>query len=308
MKKSILALLFMLAMSPSYAHAILFSYGGEDIVKVLELPDDERFQAANGDYVDIGYLYKSVSILFVPVFNYDGRLVGMLQDEGSYIDIPNEDIKLIVYAAGETLPEKPYLSFWNRLGGKLLFIAVIGFLIYSAAMKRKKQISYFSALPTVRERLKDIVVNSQGFAEIDPLVLNQEDEPEQSGLAFVAVKKYVNTFLSVSVFDMNKITVAQAKDNSAAYFEKLIPLKKSALSGTKAAIHYMYFIFDASPSADDIAVLKSLKMKKILKASSSVPVIIDCEKMQVHAPAGAIPSKKAIQNCFEKAEQSFVAE
>ncbi|MBB1383224.1 hypothetical protein H5071_15070, partial [Shewanella sp. SR41-2] len=53
----------------------------------------------------------------------------------------------------------------------------------------QKKASYFSSLPTGRERLKDILVNSNEFVELAVSVLEQDDKFKVQGLEFIAAKK-----------------------------------------------------------------------------------------------------------------------
>lgn len=236
----------------------MISYGGETIVKVVSLPDTEDYRTPEGNHVDIGYLYKSVSIFYVPVWNYDGRLVGLISGEDSYLNITPDQISVIAHLAGITIPAGPYLDFWQRIGGKIVF--VIGLVLFGLRLRNKSIIqgAYLSPLATANERLKDILLTGQNF---------------------VATKTYLTSFITVSLFDMTKLSVAA---------------------------HYMYFVFSESPSADEMKLLLKLKKKKLLKGASSVPAVIDLEKEEVHLSAGANPSKKVVEKCF--IQQVFEAE
>lgn len=305
MQKTILLLLFILMMNPNnaFAKAGLLSFGGEEIIEVVALPNDERFQTPEGQHVDIGYIYKSVAILFVPIFNYDGRLVGITGQEGTYLDLTPEQIVGIASEAGVKLPEAPYLGVWHRFGGKIILVIAALYFGFTIRKKMKTKASYLSALPTGRERLRDILINSQEFTELDPDTLIIEGKPEVEGLDFIGVRNYLNSFISVSIFNMSKISIAQIQSNNDDYFERLLPLRKLVSSKARSSIHYLYFTFDASPSEDDIALLKSLKKRKIRNAANAIPGIIDFEKSEINSAFGAIPSKKILENCFIQAEK-----
>lgn len=108
-----------------------FSFGGEAMAKVQDFPDTEMFQAEDGVYVDAGCIYKQVSILFIPVWNYDIRWCGYTGEEDSYIIMTKEELDVLAKEADITLPDSPSLSFWHSFGGKLLFLVVIGgFIAY----------------------------------------------------------------------------------------------------------------------------------------------------------------------------------
>ena len=304
MNKAIIFILFILMINPSDAHAKagLLSFGGEEIIEVINLPNDERFQTPEGHYVDVGYIYKSVAVLFVPIWNYDGRLVGITGQENTYLNLTSEQITGIISEAGRKLPEKPYLDFWHRIGGKIVFLIIVLFFGFNIRKKMKKKASFLSSLPTSRERLKDILVNSQEFTELEPTVLNVEGKSEVEGLDFIGVRNYLNSFISVSIFDMNKVSVEQVQANNDDLFERLLSLRKAVSSKARSSIHYIYFTFDKSPSNDDIALLKGLNKRKIRSGTNAIPGIIDFDKKEVNTAVGAIPSKKILESCFIQAE------
>lgn len=290
--------------SSSFAHAKagFLSFGGEQIIEVIDLPNDERFQTPEGEYVNIGYIYKSVAVLFIPIWNYDGRLVGTTGQEDTYLNLPQDQISIMLIESENEFPQMPLLDFWHRIGGKMIFLIAIGFIGFNIRKKMKKKASFLSPLPTARERLKDILINSQEFTELEPSVLNIEEKDDVPGLEFIAVKNYFNSFVSVSLIDMNKVTIEQVKANNDDLFERLLPLKKAVSSSAQASLHYIYFTFDKSPSNDDITVLKSLKKKKIRSSTNVIPAIIDFETMKVDTALGAMPSKKILENCFIQAQ------
>jgi hypothetical protein len=299
-----ISILLILIFSSNYVHAKagFLSFGGEEIIEAIDLPNDERFQTPEGEYVNIGYIYKSVAILYIPIWNYDGRLVGTTGQTDTYLNLPQEQIEIMIIESGKEFPQMPLLDFWHRIGGKTLFLIALGFISFNIRKKMKKKSSFLSPLPTARERLKDILINSQEFTELEPGVLNIEDKDAVLGLEFIAVKNYFNSFISVSLVDMNKVTIEQVQANNDDLFERLLPLKKAVSSSAQASLHYVYFTFDKSPSNDDIAVLKSLKKRKIRSSTNVIPAIIDFEKMKVDTALGAMPSKTILENCFIQAQ------
>ncbi|RPA62679.1 hypothetical protein EGC86_06160 [Shewanella frigidimarina] len=304
MKNTLFLCLFLLVIAPNAAHAKagLISFGGENIVPVVELPDDERFQTVDGDYVDIGYIYKSVEILFIPLWNYDGRFAGMLPQQDAYIDLTPLQVTGLTLEAGMVLPEAPYLDFWHRIGGKIVCLVLCGALALYVRRNMQKKASYFSSLPTGRERLKDILVNSNEFVELAASVLEQDDKSKVQGLEFIVAKKYFNNVISISVFDMNKVSIEQVQAQNDDLFNRLLGLKKMLAMKSQNTIHYLYFTFDSSPTAAEITALKKLRKRKISKASNLIPIIIDFEKQVIESAMGVYPSKKILQNCFTQAE------
>ena len=90
-----ISILLILIFSSNYVHAKagFLSFGGEEIIEGIDLPNDERFQTPEGEYVNIGYIYKSVAILYIPIWNYDGRLVGTTGQTDTYLNLPQEQIE-----------------------------------------------------------------------------------------------------------------------------------------------------------------------------------------------------------------------
>jgi hypothetical protein len=111
---------------------VFFSFGGEAISKVQDFPDTEAFQFEDGSYVDAGCIYKQVSIFFIPVWNYDVRWCGYTGEDDSYATMTKEELDELATEASITLPETPSLSFWDSIGGKLVFLGLVGaFIAYS---------------------------------------------------------------------------------------------------------------------------------------------------------------------------------
>jgi hypothetical protein len=106
-----------------------FSFGGEAMSKVQDFPDTETFQLEDGTYVDAGCIYKQVSILFIPIWNYEIRWCGYTGEDGTYLELTKEELDGMAKEANVTLAETPSLSFWDSIGGKLVFLVVIGGLI-----------------------------------------------------------------------------------------------------------------------------------------------------------------------------------
>ena len=287
--------------SHAFAGTIFISYDSEESIKIIDLPHNELYQSLEGEHVDLGYVYKSVAVFFIPIWNYDGRLAGITAEKNTYIPLSPEDVTNMLLFAGLNLPKKPYLDFWQRVGGKIVFLLLISFFLFYFHMKTKKKDAYLSALSTANERLKDIIINGQGFNTVDLAALNTRD------LDFIAVRDYLTSFLSVSIFNMNNVSIEQLKSNNDDFFKQLVPLKKRLSSNATVSTHYVYFVFERSPSIEDIAVLKALQKKKFRPAALLIPCIIDLQKKEVIIKAGSYPSKKAVENCFIQAEAENAA-
>lgn len=118
-------ILTAMAMSvPSIASASFFEWGGEKIIKVMELPQNSVIETESGDsmHIDLGYIYKQVRVLFIPLWNYDGRWIGYIDDSGSYLPLTRLQLEDI---SGVQLPSSSPISLWERLGGKILLASLV---------------------------------------------------------------------------------------------------------------------------------------------------------------------------------------
>lgn len=123
----------------SVSSAQFFGWDGEKIIKVMDLPDEEWLQTPNGEYVDAGYIYKQVTILFMPVWNYDGRWIGYIGSEDEYVPLEDGELLEIVELAGLELPDSPSLPFWDTVGGKILFVLLVLFYFGWKSRAAKKE-------------------------------------------------------------------------------------------------------------------------------------------------------------------------
>lgn len=130
------------AMMPSEAQAKkkapLITFGGEKIVKVKDLPNDPFYKHPTYGKVDLGYKIKQVKILFIPVWNYDGEYVGYVGRDDLFIRL-DAAVKARMEKDGVKLSGAPSLPFWEKIGGKLVFILVIGGLIVAGLFMNKKE-------------------------------------------------------------------------------------------------------------------------------------------------------------------------
>ncbi len=303
MKNNIIVILLALMLMPSfaYANAVFLSLGGESIINIVDLPDDERFETAEGKPMDIGYIYKSISLLFIPLWNYDGRLVSMNSDVSSYIDLQPDQVIELLQIANMTLPEPPYLDAWHTTGGKILFFVLVAAITINMRRKTLKKDGYLSILPNAHDRLIDIIINGQRFAEVEQKIIDQDARLANGGLNFMAVTNYVASFITISIIDMSKITAKEYELINNDFFERLLTLKKLIGSKASSTIHYIYFVYESSPNAEEIRFLKGLKKRRFKKSTAMIPVIIDLDSHEIYARPGMYPSKKILLKCFVQA-------
>jgi len=116
----------------------IFSFGGEKIVKIQDLPDTEILLTNDGEYIDAGCVFKQVSIFFIPLLNYDLQWCGYIGSNSSYIDLSEEELREISKDGNFKMVKKIKLPFWHAYGGKiLLFVLIGGYLFISWAGKQE---------------------------------------------------------------------------------------------------------------------------------------------------------------------------
>jgi hypothetical protein len=140
LKALAIALLFCVLLLPSTPAYAQIEYGGEKIIKLADLPDTAEFQTPEGGYIDVGAIYKQFKILWLPLHNYEIRMVGYTGENGTYLELAEAELRAAAAAAGVTLPEGVNLPFWDAWGGKLAFGGVILLivLIVVIAGRRKR--------------------------------------------------------------------------------------------------------------------------------------------------------------------------
>jgi hypothetical protein len=136
--KSILTIVFLGLLSASVQAApVILGWGGEEIIKVADFPNTEEFENGRGEYFDAGYVYKQVTIFFIPVWNYDGKWVGYVGEKNGYLLLKKAELDRLAAKANVRLPETPSLPFWDSIGGKLVFglilLLYLGWKFLSAA-------------------------------------------------------------------------------------------------------------------------------------------------------------------------------
>jgi len=119
----------------------VFEWDSVKIILVKKLPFE--FQTTRGKHFDLGYLYKRVIVLFVPVWTYGGRWCLYVSGIDKFLGRYDEAKTLaLLRDRGVALPTKPpALPFWDRVGGKLVWggiILVIVMVILAGRRKRER--------------------------------------------------------------------------------------------------------------------------------------------------------------------------
>jgi len=127
MKKVVLALtlfgaLFFTANTASARGIIIYS-NGEKIEVVKQLPENAIY---DGQHVNLGVMYNQFAIFWIPMWNYGETKYVLVNDKkDTYYDLTAEDSEILKTNFNVEIPQNPTIGFWNKTGGKLIWIAVI---------------------------------------------------------------------------------------------------------------------------------------------------------------------------------------
>jgi hypothetical protein len=119
------------------AKGVIIYSTGPHFETVQELPADETVE---GKHVNFGIAYDQFSIFWIPIWNYGTTEYVLVCDDGdSAYSLSEENLEYISEKYGIDTKSAPSISFWNRIGGKLIWIAVILFIIWGLVGKKKKE-------------------------------------------------------------------------------------------------------------------------------------------------------------------------
>ena len=125
------------SISGAHAARIPVFYGnGLEFEELQQLPDSVVSDA--GNKITFGLSFEQFSIFSVPLWNYGVIEYAVYEDAIEtiyYID--NETAQEFADKYQFTLSEEPTLSFWNKIGGKLIGGALIIILIYFYTRRSK---------------------------------------------------------------------------------------------------------------------------------------------------------------------------
>jgi hypothetical protein len=121
--------------SPVSAKGVIIYSTGEKVEIFKELPDDATIDDA---HVNLGVMYEQFSIFWIPIWNYGETKYVLINDqEDTYWDVDTETIEQLRTEFNVDVPEKPSIGFWNKTGGKIIWIIVIAAAIAGWRLSRK---------------------------------------------------------------------------------------------------------------------------------------------------------------------------
>lgn len=128
MKKSLLAIFFLgiLAASPAYARGGVV-VKADRIMKIGDFPEIELLHTEKG-YIKPGWCYKTYEVVFIPVWNTEGRYCGYISDEYYNDKLGRSELLKLAIATGSSTDwanKPPTLPWWDLFGGKLIIGGLI---------------------------------------------------------------------------------------------------------------------------------------------------------------------------------------
>jgi len=117
----------VLFLSTLETQAFIWSFGGEKISLVQNLPDTDEFKTSEGSHAAICVIYKQAWIMWIPAWNWDAKYVlSQPGGEGTrYYEFKSPSIEAEVRTTyGLDSPDSA-IPFWDRIGGKLVWALII---------------------------------------------------------------------------------------------------------------------------------------------------------------------------------------
>lgn len=143
LKLLLISLLMLILPASVHARGVIFYQNGPECSKVIDLPNDPDFSivadSGNTYHANLGVMYKQFSIFWIPLVTYgEKEYVYFTKDvEGVdylYCNLDSDDISNLQYLYN--IPAEPKLPFWVRWGGKLLFLALLGLIIFAKTLSK----------------------------------------------------------------------------------------------------------------------------------------------------------------------------
>lgn len=141
-RKILLALVvtFLATSSLSARIKVPVCFPCESAESVKDLSSDEELTKVIGTELNLSYLYNQYGAIWIPIWNSEGEYVLMNEDKTMYYEIDDDTATYLkeVYDIDIANIENP-LSFWQKIGGKLAFVLIIGILIWGNIPNKKSE-------------------------------------------------------------------------------------------------------------------------------------------------------------------------
>lgn len=141
MKKLILILFLILgatSIQEIQAKGVIIYHTGPQLETTHELPSDALLD--DDTHINIGIMYNQFGLFWMPIWNYsEPQYVLVSDDEKTYWDYDEDEIKKFAKEFNIELPEKPEPSLWNKIGLKPVILILVILIIWGNLPSRKKE-------------------------------------------------------------------------------------------------------------------------------------------------------------------------
>ncbi|MBW3518070.1 hypothetical protein [Flavobacterium sp. NKUCC04_CG] len=142
-KKSLLTVsIALFAFSFASAKAkIPLCFPCETVETVQELPTDSEIQKLAGQKVNLSYIYDEYGLLWMSLWNTNGRYVLTDISNNTYFELDDQtaDILKEKHNFDVKTAEQP-MTFWKKIGGKLVFLILVGLGIWGSIPSKSKDV------------------------------------------------------------------------------------------------------------------------------------------------------------------------
>lgn len=111
----------------------------ETIQTIQELPTDSEIQKLAGQKVNLSYLNNEYGIFGMSIWNSNGRYILSDISNNTYFEIDAKVAKILKdkHNFDVETAQNP-LSFWKKIGGKLVFLLIVALLIWASIPSKKR--------------------------------------------------------------------------------------------------------------------------------------------------------------------------
>jgi hypothetical protein len=126
-----------------FSTGCVWSTGAQKVALVEELPDIKKWQAETGTNLDAYVIYTEFTLFWIPVWNYEVRYVlcpsgSADRQRGTFYDFSNSsDVDALQSKHGAP---SSFIPFWNRFGGKLVFLTPFTICIIGGMLAGPQQV------------------------------------------------------------------------------------------------------------------------------------------------------------------------
>lgn len=138
---AIFVLLVIFIVLSGQLQAAKISFGShEKLIKIYDLPDNDRYISSDGRYYDIGYKYTTYDFFVIPIFIIDdGEVVGYINN--SDYELLTQDGIDAIMKENNIVSIKPLIKIpaWDKWGGKVFIFAVLSIIALCILHKKRKK-------------------------------------------------------------------------------------------------------------------------------------------------------------------------